>query len=95
MAFLPYISVFYQFISEKASPNLQFGRKNAAPNVCKVHKGLRFCSLSVYLFAIFTATSSAIFIMLVKVVWRSSADSSVPLTKLSEMEQMASARLPV
>lgn len=43
---------------------------------------------------IFTATSRPIFIMLVKVVWRSSAVSSVPSTRLSLMEQMASARLP-
>ena len=46
------------------------------------------------LFSILTATSSAIFIMLVKVVCRSSAESSSPVTRLSEMEQMASARLP-
>ena len=45
--------------------------------------------------AIFTAASRPIFIMLVKVVWRSSADSSSPVMRLSEMEQMASARLPV
>ena len=47
------------------------------------------------LFSILTATSSAIFIMLVKVVCRSSTESSLPVTRLSEMEQMASARLPV
>ena len=45
--------------------------------------------------AIFTATSRAIFIMLVNVVCRSAGDSSSPVTRLSEMEQMASARLPV
>ena len=45
--------------------------------------------------AIFTAVSSAIFIMLVKVVWRSAGGNSSPVTRLSEMEQMASARLPV
>ncbi len=45
--------------------------------------------------AIFTATSSAIFIMLVNVVCRSAGDNSSPVTRLSEMEQMASARLPV
>ena len=45
--------------------------------------------------AIFTATSSAIFIMLVNVVCRSAGDSSSPVTRLSEMEQMASTRLPV
>ena len=50
---------------------------------------------NIYVLSIFTATSSAIFIILVKVVYLSSADSSVPLTRLSEMEQMASARLPV
>lgn len=44
--------------------------------------------------AIFTATSRPIFIILVKVVWRSSAVSSVPSTRLSLMEQIASARLP-
>ena len=45
--------------------------------------------------AIFTAVSRAIFIMLVKVVWRSAGESSSPVTRLSEMEQMARARLPV
>ena len=45
--------------------------------------------------AIFTAASRAIFIMLVKVVCRSAGESSSPVTRLSEMEQMARARLPV
>ena len=45
--------------------------------------------------AIFTATSRAIFIMLVKAVCRSAGESSSPVTRLSEMEQMARARLPV
>ena len=98
MVSLPCLVPFYQFFSEKASPNLQSGRKNAALCVCRVHKGLHFIAIYTdiaYLPAIFTATSRAIFIILVKVVWRSSAESSVPLTRLSEMEQMARARLPV
>ena len=98
MVSLPCLVSFYQFFSKKASPNLQPGRKNAALRVCRVHKGLRFIVIytgAAYFLAIFTATSRAIFIMLVKVVWRSSAESSVPLTRLSEIEQMARARLPV
>ena len=61
----------------------------------KTHKKTAFSQGNSYLFSIFTAISRAIFIILVKLVWRSSAESSVPLTRLSEMEQMARARLPV
>ena len=42
--------------------------------------------------AIFTAVSSAIFIMAVKPVCRCSGESSSPVTILSEMEQMARPR---
>ena len=52
-------------------------------------------SQKIHCLSILAAISSAIFIMLVKVVCRSSAESSSPVTRLSEMEQMASARLPV
>ena len=98
MVSLPYLVPFYQFLFKKASPNLQTDRKSTAPCVCKMHKGLCFTVVYgdvSYLPSIFTATSRAIFIMLVKVVWRSSAESSVPLTRLSEIEQMAKARFPV
>ena len=45
-------------------------------------------------FSIATAVFRAITIIVVKVVCLSSAESSSPVTRLSEMEQMARARLP-
>ena len=47
-----------------------------------------------YFSAILTAVSSAMRIMVVKVVCRWSAGRSSPVTRWSEMEQMARARLP-
>lgn len=47
-----------------------------------------------YFPAILTAVSRAMRIMEVKVVWRAFASSASPVTMLSEMEQMARARLP-
>ena len=71
---------------------MEFRKKRAFVRVMRTKA--RFWQ-NIYRLSIFTAISRAIFIMLVKVVWRSSADSSWPVTRLSEMEQMARARLPV
>ena len=48
-----------------------------------------------YSFAISTAVSSAISIICVKVLCLSAGGSSSPVTRLSEMDRMVSARLPV
>ena len=47
-----------------------------------------------YFPSICTAVFRAISIMVVKVVCRSAAESSSPVTMLSEMDQIARARLP-
>ena len=95
MADRRHVYVYFTSSSPKKQVLIYNTRAKARPFVCAGCTKGRARRQHIYFLSIFTAISKAIFIMLVKVVCRSSAESSVPLTRLSEMEQMARARLPV
>ena len=85
-----YATVIIRYLAQQINQNmLQSSRVSGE----KFPQFPRFLE-NFYFSAIRTAVSRAIRIMAVKVVWRSSALSSSPVTMLSEMEQRARARLP-